>query len=307
MEWIDITIEVPRQWAQPAADIATGISGSGLYIEDYADIEEQVEAIAHINLIEQELLDKPRNVVKIHLYLPAGGNVAEVQELLHSRLLAVGAEYTLASESVQQEDWETSWKKYYHPIEIGTRLAIAPTWEDYTSSRTVIRLDPGMAFGTGTHETTALCLSVLDERVQGGERMLDIGTGSGILAVGALMLGAREALGVDIDPMCVRTANENAARNGVEGSFTAAAGDLAAMASGTYDIITANIVADAIIRLAPDVLPLLAPEGFFVASGILQERAQEVKTELEKAGLHMQEIKQAGGWVALVLTHKTAG
>ncbi|MFV0414280.1 MAG: 50S ribosomal protein L11 methyltransferase [Oscillospiraceae bacterium] len=302
MEWTDLCLTVQRPAAQIAQDIATAIAGGGLYIEDYADLEEQVQAMAHVDLIEQELLDKPRDIVSIHLYLSPDENPAEVVALLQSRLLAAGVEHTLSTAGVQQEDWENSWKQYYHPLEIGRRLAVAPSWEAYQSSRVILRLDPGMAFGTGTHETTFLCLEVLDSLVQGGERMLDIGTGSGILAVAALLLGAKSALGIDIDAMAVRTARENAERNGVTQRFTAEAGDLAEKTSGKYDIITANIVADAIIRLAPAIPGLLAPGGTFVASGIIREREAGVLAALRQQGLQNIAPLYKNGWVALTAT-----
>lgn len=300
MEWTDICVQVPKHQADMAVDIATGISGGGLYIEDYSDLEEQVQAIAHIDLIEQDLIDQPRDVVKIHLYLSPDATPAEVVELLRGRLLAAGVEAALATIAVQQEDWETAWKKYYHPIEIGRRLAVVPSWEEYAGKgRAVLTLDPGMAFGTGTHETTFLCMEQLDMLVQGGERVLDIGTGSGILAVAALLLGAKEALGIDIDPMCVRTAGENALRNNVQDRFEVRVGDLAANTGGRYDIITANIVADAIKKLAPDAVPLLAPGGVFIASGIIEERAAEVKQALEACGLAVEDEQYKNGWAAL--------
>lgn len=303
MEWTDICVEVPKKIADVAADIATGISGGGLYIEDYSDLEQQVQEIAHIDLIEQDLINQPRDIVKIHLYLSPDENPAGIVELLHSRLLAADIEGTISTSGVQQEDWETAWKKYYHPIEIGKRLAVVPSWEEYSSKdRVQLTLDPGMAFGTGTHETTFLCLEILDEKIKGGESVLDIGTGSGILAVSALLLGAKTALGIDIDPMCVRTANENAERNGVQENFIAKAGDLASEAAGTYDIITANIVADAIKKLAPEVLTLLAKEGIFIASGIIAERGEEVIAALSQNGLNVIEKLEKNGWVALVAT-----
>ena len=157
-----------------------------------------------------------------------------------------------------------------------------------------------MAFGTGTHETTSLCLETLDELVQGGERMLDIGTGSGILAIAALKLGAKEAEGVDIDPMCVRTAGENAQRNGVAERLTVLVGDLSDKASGVYDIITANIVAAAILSLAPAVPALMAPGAKFIASGIIDERRDEVLDGLKAAGLRPVQVKEKRGWVCII-------
>ena len=206
MEWTDITITVAKRDADTAEAIATMVANGGIYIEDYSDLEQQAWEIAHVDLIEQELLDKPRDVVIIHTYLSPDENPAEVLPLFEERLKASGIRYQLGTAGVQQEDWQNAWKAYYHATDIGQRLAIVPSWETYDTDRTVITMDPGLAFGTGTHETTSLCLETLDRLVRGGERVLDIGTGSGILAIAALKLGARVAEGVDIDPMCVRTA-----------------------------------------------------------------------------------------------------
>lgn len=300
MNWTDIKITVPKAEAETAEAIATGISGGGIYIEDYSDLEQQVEAIAHIDLIEQELIEKDRDIVAVHLYLSPDENPAEVVELLKERLQKAELHSTLEISGVAEEDWANGWKAFYHAMTLGSRLAICPSWETIDTDRVVLKLDPGMAFGTGTHETTSLCLEALDEFVCGGERMLDIGTGSGVLAIGALLLGAASAEGVDIDEMCVRTAAENAALNGVDGRFIAKAGNLSDKASGTYDIITANIVANAIISLSPAVKPLLAPGGLFIASGIIDEREQEVAAAIEAAGLKVEEIRRKNGWVCIL-------
>lgn len=300
MEWTDIAVTVAGRDADTAEAIATMAAGGGIYIEDYSDLEQQAWEIAHVDLIEQELLDKPRDVVTVHMYLAPDEDPAEVLALFRARLEAAGIGYTLNTAGVEQEDWQNAWKQYYHATEVGRRLAIVPGWEQYDTDRTVITMDPGMAFGTGTHETTSLCLEVLDGLVKGGERVLDIGTGSGILAIAALKLGAAAAEGIDIDPMCVRTAGENAARNGVKDRFAIKVGDLSAEASGVYDIITANIVAAAILDLAPAVPALLAKNGRFIASGIIDERKQEVLDGLAAAGLHVLEVKEKRGWVCLV-------
>lgn len=300
MQWTDIRITIPKAHADTAEAIATGISGGGIYIEDYSDLETQVKQIAHVDLIEQDLLNKDRTKVIIHLYLAPDENPAEVIELLQSRLTASEVPYTLDTEGVEQEDWETGWKAYYHALTIGERLAIVPSWEQFDTDRVVIKLDPGMAFGTGTHETTALCLEVLDGLVKGGERVLDIGTGSGILAIAALKLGAGTAQGVDIDPMCVRTAGENAELNGVSENFEVLIGDLSDKASGTYNIITANIVANAILSLAPHVPALMAPGATFIASGVIDTRRDEVVAGLTAAGLNVIEVREQNGWVAIL-------
>lgn len=300
MEWTDIRITVPQQYAETAEAIATMVSNGGIYIEDYSDLEQQAWEIAHVDLIEQELLDKPRDIVIVHMYLAPDENPAEVLPLFRERLDAAGVPYTLDTAGVEQEDWQNAWKKYYHAMDIGSRLAIVPGWESYDTDRIRITMDPGLAFGTGTHETTALCLELLDSLVQGGERVLDVGTGSGILAIAALKLGAREADGVDIDPMCVRTAGENAERNGVDGRFRVLVGDLSDKAEGVYDIITANIVAAAILSLAPAVPALMAPGAKFICSGIIDERKDEVLAGLQASGLRPVEIKEKRGWVCIL-------
>ena len=284
MEWTDIQITVPQQYAETAEAIATMVSNGGIYIEDYRDLEQQAWEIAHVDLIEQDLLDQPRDIVKVHMYLAPDENPAEILPLFKERLEASGVEYKLETSGIEQEDWQNAWKKYYHAMDIGQRLA----------------MDPGMAFGTGTHETTSLCLETLDSMVKGGERVLDIGTGSGILAIAALKLGAAEAEGVDIDPMCVRTAGENAERNGVAEHFTVLVGDLSDKASGKYNIITANIVAAAILSLAPHVPVLMAPGARFIASGIIDTRKDEVLAGLRAAGLEPVEIKEKRGWVCVI-------
>lgn len=306
MQWTDIEITVPQAYAGTAEAIATMVANGGIYIEDYSDLEQQAWEIAHVDLIEQELLDKPRDVVKVHMYLAPDENPAEVLPLFKERLEASGIPYELATNGVEQDDWQNAWKKYYHAMDIGKRLAIVPGWEQYDTDRTAITMDPGMAFGTGTHETTALCLEVLDERVRGGERVLDIGTGSGILAIAALKLGAAAAEGVDIDPMCVRTAGENAARNGVEDRLTVLVGDLSDKASGVYDLITANIVAAAILSLAPHVPALLAPGAVFIASGIIDTRKEEVLAGLRAAGLEPFDVREKRGWVCIVCRKQEA-
>ena len=305
MEWTDIQITVPARFADTAEAVATMVSNGGIYIEDYRDLEQQAWEIAHVDLIEQELLDKPRDIVKVHMYLAPDENPAEILPLFRERLDNSGIEYTLETSGVEQEDWQNAWKKYYHAMDIGSRLAIVPGWEQYETDRTVITMDPGMAFGTGTHETTSLCLETLDSLVKGGERVLDIGTGSGILAIAALKLGAAVAEGVDIDPMCVRTAGENARRNGVQDRFTVLVGDLSDKASGQYNIITANIVAAAILSLAPHVPALMAPGARFIASGIIDTRKDEVLTGLRAAGLEPVEVKEKRGWECIIC--KTAG
>lgn len=302
MEWTDIRLTVNKANADEAEAIATMIAEGGIYIEDYSDLEWQVEQIAHVDLIEQELLDKPRDIVIIHLYVQPDAQPTETIALLQARLDEARLQYTIETEGVEQDDWQNGWRKYYHPMEIGTRLAIVPSWQEYDTDRVKLILDPGLAFGTGGHETTSLCLETLDEKIAGGERVLDIGTGSGILAIAALKLGAASAEGVDIDPVAVRTAGENAALNGVADKLTVLVGDLSDKASGQYDVVVANIVANAIISLAPAVPALMKPNGYFIASGIIDTRKDEVVAALAAAGLQVQTIREKRGWECILCT-----
>ena len=302
MEWTDIRLTVNKANADEAEAIATMIAEGGIYIEDYSDLEWQVEQIAHVDLIEQELLDKPRDIVIIHLYVQPDAQPAETIALLQARLDEARIQYTIETEGVEQDDWQNGWRKYYHPMEIGTRLAIVPSWQEYDTNRVKLILDPGLAFGTGGHETTSLCLETLDEKITGGERVLDIGTGSGILAIAALKLGAASAEGVDIDPVAVRTAGENAALNGVADKLTVLVGDLSDKASGQYDVVVANIVANAIISLSPAVPALMKPHGYFIASGIIDTRKDEVVAALNAAGLKVQAIREKRGWECILCT-----
>ena len=302
MEWTDIRLTVAKADAEQAEAVATMIAEGGIYIEDYCDIEQQVAEIAHVDLIEQELLDKPRDTVIIHMYLEPSAQPAETLALIEARMEGAGIPYTVELEKVEQEDWQNGWRKYYHPMEIGRHLAVVPSWQEYETDRVKLILDPGLAFGTGGHETTSLCLEALDQLVRGGERVLDIGTGSGILAIAALKLGAARAEGVDIDPVAVRTAGENAALNGVADRLTVLVGDLSDKASGQYQIITANIVANAIMALAPAVPGLMAEGGVFIASGIIDTRKEEVIAALQAAGLKVQEVKEKRGWECIVCT-----
>ena len=302
MEWTDIRLTVAKADAEQAEAVAAMIAEGGIYIEDYSDIEQQVAEIAHVDLIEQELLDKPRDTVIIHMYLEPSAQPAETLALIEARMEGAGISYTVELEKVEQEDWQNGWRKYYHPMEIGRHLAVVPSWQEYETDRVKLILDPGLAFGTGGHETTSLCLEALDQLVRGGERVLDIGTGSGILAIAALKLGAAQAEGVDIDPVAVRTAGENAALNGVADRLTVRVGDVSDKASGQYQIITANIVANAIMALAPAVPGLMAEGGVFIASGIIDTRKEEVIAALQAAGLKVQEVKEKRGWECIVCT-----
>ena len=210
----------------------------------------------------------------------------------------------LTMNNLEDADWENNWKQFYKPMEIGERLIVVPEWEQAnTQGRIPLILNPGLTFGTGSHATTRLCLTALEETIHGGERVLDLGCGSGILSIAALVLGAREAFACDIDEKCVEVAYENAALNGIDRSrYTVRWGDvlsdqqLKAEIGGGYDMVVANIVADVIIGLSGQVRPFLKEDGLFLCSGIIDDRAEEVARRLREAGWNILRTRQSEGW-----------
>ena len=226
MNWTDLKITVSTKDAETAEAIAQMAVPYGIYIEDYSDMLELVPQIAHIDLIDEDLLARSRTEAILHLYLPPEENPAEASAFLTHRLEAEGIPYRIETDqTLAEEDWANAWKRFYHPTHLGKRLVVCPSWEEYTPTpeELVMTLDPGMAFGSGTHHTTRLCCELLEQLPVEHTRILDMGTGSGILSIAALMLGAQEAVGVDIDKVAVRTAAENAEVNGRR-SYTPAAG-----------------------------------------------------------------------------------
>lgn len=307
--WTEIIITVPVAAAELAAAVAQMTVPYGMYIEDYSDLEQGVEEIAHIDLIDEELVARDRDHARIHIYISPEENPAEAVSFIRERLSAEGVEHTVETQGVQEADWAFGWKKYYHPMKIGKRVVVCPTWEEYAAApeEVVLRLDPGMAFGSGTHHTTQMCIRLLEETVTPGCKLLDMGCGSGILSLTALALGAGKAVGVDIDPLAAKIAGENLALSGyIEPKFKAWCADLikdkeiaGQVGLGCYDLVAANIVADAIIALAPAMFDHLRPGGSLLSSGIILPRLDEVTAALAAAGLEVRRCDEQGGWAAV--------
>ncbi len=303
MNWTEITVSVPQEFTDIAAAIANMTVPYGIYIEDYSDLEESAWDIAHIDLIDEELIAKDRKNTIIHIYISECDNAAEALEFLKERLTAEGVPFEAGSVGVDDSDWNENWKKYFHTIEIGEKLAVVPGWEDYDNpkNRTILSIDPGAAFGTGTHATTSLCLELLEGKITDGVKMLDIGCGSGILALASVLLGAESAIGVDIDAQSVKTATENAEINKISDKAKFLVGDLADKIDGKYEVICANIVADVIIRLLPDVDKFMTAGGVLIISGIIDIRKEDIFEAVKQNGFFIAEERYKDNWCAFVL------
>ena len=307
MEWTEIKVTVPQEYTDTAAAIANMTVPYGIYIEDYSDLEQEAEKIAHINLIDEELVAKDRTVSVIHIYISECDNAAEALEFLKERLTAAGIEYKAGSDGVNDSDWNENWKKYFHATEIGKRLTIVPSWEEYDNreNRVLLHIDPGAAFGTGTHATTSLCLELLQDYIKDGSAMLDIGCGSGILAIASVLLGAEYAVGVDIDAQSVKTARENAEINGVSDRTEFIVGDLAEKVNGRFPVVCANIVADVVIRLLDGAEKYIADGGVLIVSGIIDIRENDVLEAAKKHGYEISQKRYRDNWCAFALRRKT--
>ena len=305
MDWTEITVTVPSENIEAAENIAHMTVPYGIYIEDYSSLEQEVLEIANIDLIDEELLEKDRAYGIIHIYISPEENPAEAVSFLRERLSAEGIEHEISSGSCDVESCLDSWRKYFKPIPVGDKLLIRPVWrDDYDpQDRIVLNLEPGLAFGTGTHETTRLCLEALEKHVHPGTKMLDVGCGSGILSVAGLLLGADEAVGIDIDELAVKASIENARLNHVESRYTGIKGNLADKVEGTYDIITANIVADAIIMLSADIEKHMDENTVYIMSGIIDIRLDDVLNALP-ATLEVFEQYEEKGWMCLAARKK---
>lgn len=300
MDWTEIKISVSSQDVETAGNIAQMVVPYGIYIEDYSELEQQVMEIAHIDLIDEDLLKKDRNKAIIHVYISPEENPAEAIAFLSERYASEGIAHEIITEDCHEQDWLNNWRQYFHPMPVGKKLLIRPTWRDKydAGDRLVLNIDPGLAFGTGSHETTRLCLETLEKYVKDGDKVLDVGCGSGILSIASILLGADSAQGVDIDPTAVKTAAENAEINGVSDKFTAVCGNLTDKISGKFNIIVANIVADAIISLSKGVKEFMDDDTVYIMSGIIDTRLQEVLASLEP-DFDIIEVIEDNGWACI--------
>ncbi|MBQ7580970.1 MAG: 50S ribosomal protein L11 methyltransferase [Clostridia bacterium] len=307
MDWTEVIITIDANDIERAESIAQMVVPYGIYIEDYRTLEQEAWEIANIDLIDEELLSKDRTKGLIHIYISPEESPAEAVAFLSERLNSENISHTVDTSKCKNEDWENNWKDYFKPIKIGEKLLIQPDWleTENDDGRAVLRIEPGLAFGSGTHETTRLCLETLEKYISDGVEVLDLGCGSGILSVASLLLGAKRAVGVDIDKLAVKTANENAQRNGIDPSkYTFINGNLTDKVSGKFDVIVANIVADVIILFTKQVASYLEDGGVFITSGIVDVREDDVLRSFEENGFEVVERHELHNWLCFEVRKK---
>lgn len=299
MNYNEIKIKVDLKYLETATAICQMVVPYGLYIEDYSDVETSAIFMAP-ELIDKELLKKDKTCGIIHIYIEENQNPSEAVAFIEDRLNSQNIPFKHESSIVNEEDYATSWKKYYHPLRVGKNIMVVPTWEDFVplQSDVVVELDPGMAFGTGTHETTRLCMVLLEKYINESSNVLDIGCGSGILAVTSILLGGKNAVGCDIDPIAVKVSKENAELNNVSDKTEFILSDLTTGISGKFKVVCANIVADVVIQLSGNVSKFLDDDGIFLCSGIIDTRQDDVESALINNGFKIVDTIVDGGWVA---------
>lgn len=303
-DWTQVKLTVALGDLETASAIMSMIDNN-LQIEDYSDIDLKS---CYGDLIDESILNADKTIASVSVYIPAEKSYAEALSFIREHMNIAGIDGKLTVVGVNEEDWANSWKAFYKTSRIGKKMVIVPMWEEYDPKPgdVVVRMDPGMAFGTGTHETTRLVIGLLEDYIKPGCRMLDVGCGSGILAICASKLGAGLCRAYDIDPVAVRVANENIEASG-QTNISCAQSDLLKqvdISDGGYDVITANIVADIIIRMAPDVGSYMNDGAVLLASGIISERADEVTSALEDCGLKVIKRYTDNGWCALAVMKK---
>jgi ribosomal protein L11 methyltransferase len=299
VRWRELRVTVDREAVESVSEVLRRVAPGGVAIDEPVELGRDEDFIP--------LLDKP---VVVRAYLPIDGTEDEKQRSVAEGIWHLNAIWPvgkLETSEVADEDWATSWKAHYHPVEIGRRFLVRPLWIEVTPEpgRIALDLDPGMAFGTGLHPTTQLCLEALEDLDLAGKRVLDLGTGSGILAIAAKKLGAAAVFALDVDSVAVEAARGNVAANGLGEGVTIGQGTLPLGPPRRFDLVLANIIARVIVDLASELASALEPEGVLVASGIIDDREGEVAAALAEAGLDV-EVRRRGDWRAMICHPRTS-
>ena len=299
MSWTQIRVECALTDLDTVVAVMSMVD-NGLMIEDFSDVTEGLNAI-YGELLDEEIINKDKTRGAVSVYLSEDRSVPETVASIESSFSQLDVEVQIQTIGLNEEDWANSWKKYYKPIHIGRHVVIAPMWEDYIAleNDVVVKMDPGMAFGSGTHETTSLCAELIEKHMKAGVRALDVGTGSGILAILESKLGAKEVEALDIDANAVEVAKENCIKNGVD-NVICRQSDLIRQASGKYDFISANIVADIIVRMAQNVGDFLHDDGMLVVSGIIESQKERVVSTFNEKGFYLADELDKNDWNAFL-------
>ncbi|MED4689204.1 50S ribosomal protein L11 methyltransferase [Peribacillus frigoritolerans] len=308
MKWSEFAIQTTNEAVEPVSNILHEAGASGVVIEDPLElVKERENVFGEIYHLNPD--DYPDEGVVIKAYLPVnsflGDTIDAIKESINNLLLFdidLGKNVVSISE-VNEEEWATAWKKYYNPVKISERFTIVPTWEDYTpvsSDELIIELDPGMAFGTGTHPTTVMCIQALERTVTPGDLVVDVGTGSGVLSIAAALLDAKRIQSLDLDEVAVQSAKQNVEINNVQDKVSVSQGNLLDGVNEQADIVVANILAEVIMRFTDDVAKVVKPGGYFIASGIIQTKKQDVKEAIIASGFTVEETILMEDWVAII-------
>ena len=307
--WIEVTIRTTTEAVEAITNILYENGAAGAMIEDPNDFKFQKKHEYDWDYVEEEVFNKSgEDCVKIKTYISEEKNVPEFVENVRHRISTLKdfgidpGEGSVSLDTVNEADWANNWKKYYKPTKVGEKIVIKPSWEEYEEQDgdIVIELDPGMAFGTGTHETTSMCICQLEKYVTPDAKVFDIGCGSGILAIVAAKLGANDVTAVDLDEVAVEVAKENVKESNVEEQVTVLHGNLTDVIHDKADVVVANIIADIIKILAKDVQQFMKEDAVFISSGIILAKIDEVVESLEENGFEIVEVIRKGEWSAIV-------
>jgi ribosomal protein L11 methyltransferase len=307
MKWTEVSIKTTEEASDAVSEMLTSIGAGGVVIEDPNEIRRQIESPDSLDYADQDFMDSLGTEVTIKAYFNEEKTSEELAILIEEKLkfisqfLDIGNGYQ-GSGKVDDEDWATAWKKYYKPFHISDSVVVKPSWEEYEKQgeEIIIEMDPGMAFGTGTHETTRLCSQLLEQYVKKGDTVIDVGCGTGILSIIAVKLGASHAAAIDIDEVAARVSGENCAINGVLEAIDVRKGVLADLPPQKADIVVANIIADVVIKLSSIIPSYLKDGGVLLTSGIIRERKDDVISTYTGLGFQFLNILEMGEWVAIV-------
>ena len=314
MKWTEVLIKVDPQAVEAVTDILYGLGAQGVAIDEPVDVQRLREDELYWDYIDEKLLENDTEETKIMAYfseeetnLPE--KIAVIKEKIRNLTefgLSIGSG-TVELSNVNQEDWESAWKQYFKPVHVTDRIVVKPEWEEYSpqEGEIVIEIDPGMAFGTGTHETTSMCINQIEKNLKSGDTVIDIGCGSGILSMAAVLLGAEKATGVDLDPVAVRVALENVELNNLQDKIEILHGNLTDVIREKADIVVANIMADIILMLLEDVREFIKDDGLFISSGIIQEKRAAVEARLLEKNFSIVEVETKGEWCAITAQKKS--